>query len=436
MSRFRDMAKKIPFVVDFVRKCRSVREQAAYKKSLAQIQSTKAVLVQRHAQEPGRKIVVVFVIQIIQPWIKLKPIYEKLKQNSDFKTYLVCVPSLWNEKRVVANSIHEDNNDTYEYFKDHGYECIDSRVGNTWFDLKKLEPDYVFHSRPYNHFMPKEYNSSAISKYALLCNILYGTTLTVNEVGPILNMNYFKDVLCYFAFDKYEVELYNKKFRLGLECGIQKCLPFGTTGLEQILSAKKEKNSTNFNKMVMWTPRFSTDPNIGGSNFFRYKETIKELVGMYRDVLFIIRPHPLMFGNFISTGEMTQEEVDNFKNYCSCEPNVKLDESKEYASTFWQSDFIIADSSGIVPEYYVTNKPIIFCNPVNVNYKYNGTMLSLLSHSYVVNSIDELKSAFRQLYEERDNKLEERKKSIITMFGDIKNSSNNIIRTLKMEIRA
>lgn len=28
-----------------------------------------------------------------------------------------------------------------------------------WLDLKQLNPDYVFHSRPYNNFMPKPYTS-------------------------------------------------------------------------------------------------------------------------------------------------------------------------------------------------------------------------------------------------------------------------------------
>ena len=132
--------------------------------------------------------------------------------------------------------------------------------------------------------------------------------------------------------------------------------------IEQILNSRKEKTSSAFRKSVLWTPRWSTDPIVGGSNFFKYRHIIKKLIAENPDVLFVIRPHPLMFGNFLKTGEMSELDVQEFKEYCSNTNNVYLDENKEYSNTFWNSDILITDNSGLVPEYFITSKPIIYCH--------------------------------------------------------------------------
>ena len=75
-------------------------------------------------------------------------------------------------------------------------------------------------------------------------------------------------------------------------------------------------NNSTFRKKVLWTPRWSTDPYIGGSNFFKYKDVILGLARKKKDILFILRPHPLMFDNFVKTSEMTETEVIEFKKYC------------------------------------------------------------------------------------------------------------------------
>ena len=43
-------------------------------------------------------------------------------------------------------------------------------------------------------------------------------------------------------------------------------------------------NDKKLNKTVLWTPRWSTDPCVGGSNFFKYKETIWRLAENNQDI--------------------------------------------------------------------------------------------------------------------------------------------------------
>lgn len=368
---------------------------------------------------------VVFVVQYIPGWNKLKPIYLKMKRDMRFNPTIVCVPL-----NIQNHKIMDDNkNDTYEYFINHNYEVINALDKDGWYDLKQLSPDYLFHSRPYNSFMPKCYTSKKIVKYALICNVLYGLSLTEGIEPVLLNKDYFRDCFCYYALDTNEKKYYDRRFFLGVKLGIQKCFNYGGIGIEQMISAREEKKKNGFRKTVIWTPRWSTDDKIGGSNFFNYKETIIKLVEIHKDCLFIIRPHPLMFKNFVSTGEMSVEEVNKFKQFCYNTINVELDEKKEYFETFWQSDLLITDGSAIVPEYFSTGKPIIFCQSKisETNTKFYN---DIIDRCYEVYNEKDLIGYFDQLLEEKDVKFKSRIELIDKTLNNYKNNSEKIIKSL------
>ena len=377
--------------------------------------------------QDGEKITVLFIVQYIPAWNKLEPIYQKMKSNNRFNPVIVCVP-INIENHILLND--DFHNETYEYFKRQNYECINGLYEDgEWVDLKSLHPDYVFHSRPYNYCMPKCYTSYEIKKYALLCNVLYGVNTTVNCQSSTLNSDYFKDVFCYFAFDIPDQEFYEKSFKKGIQLQIQKCFPYGAIGLEQMLKAKSEKHNKEFKKTVLWTPRWSTDPIVGGSNFFKYKETIRVLAEENQDIHFIIRPHPLMFNNFIKTGEMTKEEVSVFKEYCLNATNIDLDENKEYSDTFWKSDILITDNSGIVPEYFVTLKPIIFCH--SDIFTYTTGMEKIIESSYQAFTSDDINCYFNDLVKNNDYMKGKRQETCKSLFYDIEKLSEKVLDVLE-----
>lgn len=369
---------------------------------------------------------VVFIVQYIPGWNKLEPIYKKMKQDNRFNPVILCVPlNIKNHKLMECKG-----NDTYDYFVNHGYDAINSlQTATAWYDLKQLKPDYVFHSRPYNFFMPEDYTSRKIVKFALICNIIYGTCMTRNSLDVTLNKDYFRDTYMYYAFDESEKIFYDNRYKLGIKRGIQKCFPFGATGLEEIAFNSDMEELHRTDKKVLWTPRWSTDSIVGGSNFFKYKDSMFYLASKYADVHFIFRPHPLTFENFIKTGEMTEKEVQEFKKKCFETKNITLDESKNYTKTFWQTDFIISDPSGIIPEYYITNHPIIYCVP-DINMEYTDYCKTILKNSYEVKNEKELLLTFEKLYNNIDNKSDARKESIQNMFGNINECSNNILESM------
>lgn len=373
---------------------------------------------------------VVFVVQYIPGWNKLEPIYSKMQKDQRFNPIIVCVPL-----NIQNHILLDDNgNDTYKYFIEHGYKAIDALLDDgSWFDLKQLKPDYLFHSRPYNAFMPRCYTSDRIVRYALICNVLYGACLANNDRKVCINKAYFKDVYSYYAFDESEKEYFEGLYGKGIKCGIQRCFPFGATGLEQLLGTKNNiSRNTRFKKTVLWTPRWSTDSHVGGSNFFNYKDTILQLATNNLDILYIIRPHPLMFSNFLKTGEMTEEEVTEFKLYCHNSGNVVLDESKSYSDTFWNSSLLITDFSGIVPEYFITGKPIIYCHS-NVNFEYTDTTNHLIHCCYEAFDSNDIERYVHNLINQEDTMLQKRIEFIESFFPTVQNNSANILESLLLE---
>lgn len=366
---------------------------------------------------------VIFIIQYIPAWNKLEPIYNKMKNDKMFNPIIVCVPL-----NIQNNLLQDDkySNDTYEYFIQRGYEAINAlRVTGEWFDLRELHPDYVFHSRPYNHFMPKPYVSDVIAKYALICNVLYGPCMSHNGLKVCINKDYYKNVYCYFAFDKYEEIYYKDKFKIGIKKSIQLCEAYGATALEQVLLDRESKKDSRFAKTVLWTPRWSTDPVIGGSNFFNYKDVITKLIQEYPENLFIIRPHPLMFDNFIKTGEMSEEEVKKYKEFCRKTNNVILDEGKEYIKTFWQTDFAIMDPSAIVFEYIMTGKPILYCDTKGM-ISYTENALELIDAVYSIESANDLKELYIYITNGNDEKYSNRRNYIKNHFYNVRENSEMI----------
>lgn len=361
---------------------------------------------------------VIFIVQYLPSWQNLKPIYDRMLKDSRYNPTIVCVPFRYiNEKDALIN------NDVYKYFKQKGYKNVINSIENgEYFDIKKLNPSYVFHTRPYNNLRPKCYSSKKIRKFSLICSIAYAARLTETIVG--INDDYYMDTYCYFAFDQEEIDYYKNRYYFGINKQLQHCLPYGQTCLEKIFNCNVAKKNR---KTVLWTPRWSMDSVIGGSNFLNYKDTLFELANKHRDIDFIFRPHPLLFNNFIVNGLMTQKEVDEFKNRCHRENNIILNDESEYTNLLCNSDLLITDFSSIFVEYYVTKKPIIYCKP-EINIKYTKVMKKMLSTTVQVNNKDELCVKFEQVI----NKHTQPDKDIIIeeYFSNAKESSNMIVDVL------
>ena len=402
----------LPFLVE------SIRWLKRRKNELSSLQRhISRRIVQKENEKINQGIIkVVFICQYIPAWSKNKQIYEALKCDDRFQPSLLCVPN-----RISANQLRDPDdlsNDTYEYFRAHGYEdAVNALIGkNEWLDLRAYHPDYVICNR-YDRPMPKAYTSSELSKYTKICFITYSGVALRKADESMFDKPFVANTFCFFAESegkKREVIRWNSflcklKLSNAVNCGIP--------AIENVFKAKHDvcdtwdftKNTLNIFR-VIYAPRWTIDPAWGGSSFLKYKSIFFSIADEHPEISILVRPHPLMFNNFIHTGLMTEEEVKEYKERCDARQNIRIDESKEYRATFWNSSVLICDFSSIIIEYFVTGKPIVYL-AFDEKIEYTELMLAILSGCYIVRNEKELKNVMNDLLSGYDP-LEARRKEV------------------------
>ena len=179
----------------------------------------------------------------------------------------------------------------------------------------------------------------------------------------------------------------------------------------------------------MWAPRWTSDPRLGGTNYFVYKDLLLDYAEEHKDIDFLLRPHPLMFDHFIQTKEMTPKKVADYRARVEGMSNVSFDREPEYGATFWKTDVLIGDMSGILPEYLMTGKPLIYCAS-NMELELSDMADRMFEGCYVARTPEELFSFLGELKKGKDVLFEKRREIIWELFGDVKEAGNRIVEEL------
>lgn len=396
----------LPFLADFVH---------WMKRRKNELSSLRRHLGRRKAQRQNLQlnqgiIKVVFLCQYMPAWSKNKQLYEALKSDARFKTMLLCVPN-----RISANQLLDPDdlsNDTYDYFSSQGYtDAVNALVGkNEWLDLSAEHPDYVICNR-YDRPMPIPYTSTELSKYTRICFIPYDGMALRKVRESVGDKRFISNTFCFFSGSEESRIKMQRWNRILCRLKLSHSVYFGMTSVENVYKAKDDPCETwDFAKSpfrVIYAPRWTTEPIWGGSSFLKYRRYFFDLADHHPGIAVLVRPHPLMFDNFVKTGLMTAEEVSAYREQCAARPNIRIDENKEYHATFWNSSALVMDFSSILVEYFVTEKPIIYLT-YDEKIEYNELMQAILSGCYIVNNEEELASTLENLAEGRDPLAERR----------------------------
>ncbi len=306
--------------------------------------------------------------------------------------------------------------------------------------LIDLKPSIVIYSRPYSHYLPKDVRINKVLKYAKTMYIPYYFTLD-DLVTTGINDLFYKYLSVYYA-DQEEVKThFDYVQRKNISKGLQKCYNFGYPVFENLYLNKNDeciyKNSYNKHK-VMWTPRWTLDEKLGGSNFLKYYKNMFSYFLNNEKYSFVFRPHPLLFSNFIETGVISIEEKNEILDSINHSNNSVYDTSSEYINTFFNTDCLITDNSSIIVEYFITGKPMIFCYN-DSNLVFNNIMNKILECNYVVNTFDEILEILNKLNKGIDEKKELRNKYVSdfkeSYLDSSKNIANNILSNKIKSIR-
>lgn len=397
----------------------------------------KLILQNTKKRKPG-PIRVGFIGQYIPAWNKVEGLYREMLKDDRFEPVVICLPMRISD--FCLENPDSLENDTYDYYKSNGYNAVNALIGkNDWLDLKTLDLDYVFYLRPYNYYMPMQYSSGVVSKYAKVCLVLYASIVLKEDADICLRRDFLRNTYCYFADNDYAAKANRNNFKFSHFLGVQKSVYCGNPTSGYILGESNTPTDAWDNIggdfKVMWTPRWTTDLKLGGTNFFQYKDLFLEFAKENPNASVMIRPHPLAFENFIKSGDMTKQEAKIYKETCRNLPNVEIDTRKDYITTMWKSDVLVGDVSGILPEYFLMNKPLVFCasNMILTPTEFTSRMFE---GCYIVNNKKELQECLISLMNGVDPLKEKRTQIINELFMDKSNTCiGDILNILENRIK-
>lgn len=362
-------------------------------------------------------IKVAFIVQMPEIWNKQNTIYESMKNDFRFDVWLVIVPSYNFEKQSLGEYGSE-----LRYFVDccNNSKYICAYNNNEWVDISIYGFQYVFYQRPYNHYLPPLLQSHFVKDFSKICYIPYATPELKDTV--IYPSDFFSDIYLGFMEDSSACQINNKKYG---SCNADRFVDVGYPVFESCFSKKHSCLYSN----VMWTPRWNYDPIIGGSHFFEYCSHF--MLYDWTGGSFKVRPHPMMWENFLKIGKITMEGIEDIKKEWN-KHDIKIDMKEDIVDSFTSTDILISDRSSVIPMFFMTGKPIIYCEKVD---EYGELFKSILPGLYTVNSWEELKEKLDMLLNKEDPLWYLRHKIVSKFYSKHRFATNNIISCIVEDAR-
>lgn len=366
---------------------------------------------QRDSSQPVR---VVFIQQNKVNWQVVKKIYEKMHNDSRFEAYIIAVPekmdsdpeaayknlvNLYGENAVIRTGIE----------------------GEPLFDIRQLNPDYVFLPRPYDQYLPGPYQSKVISSYARICYMSYSFEMSKQNEKDVFNGRFFRNVSVFFAESGLREEFEKKRYPYGHRKGIRQTVCLGYPSLSEYSGLKPREKDGYVN--LLWTPRWNEDPALGGSSFLEFKDKIIDYVNSHDNVRLIFRPHPLLFHHFVSTGRLSQEEADRYLDQFDGEKLI-YDDKPGVQDSFSAADILVTDISSIIAPYILTGKPMIYCDTGAI---LNEFSVKIMSGGYHTASWQEVQDCLDQLLAGNDPNRERRNEILETYMAELKDDHTDEI---------
>lgn len=362
-------------------------------------------------KKSASKIKVAFIVQMPELWNKIEPVYHSMNKDKRFDTNLIIVPGFDFSKDRIGKYGKE-----LQFFKNVAGDnkFIVAYENLNWKDISKLGFEYIFYQRPYDRYLPRIYRSSNLVKYAKICYVPYATPdLRKTVMYPSY---FFRNIYFGFMDNQGSTDECNKKYHRDHIC-------FYNIGYPLFESCKQSWEDKK-NSVVLWTPRWSYDPIIGGSHFFEYKEYLTNR--NWEKSKLIIRVHPLLWENFEKVGLLSSEEIEDLKE--SWERKlIVIDKNESIMTTFDKTDILISDRSSVIPLFFMTGKPIIYC-PIETDY--STLYLTILPALYIANDENELNQLLEMLLNGVDPLKKKRKEIIESYFSNNHNATQNIVNMI------
>lgn len=357
-----------------------------------------------------RNITVLFLVQTPNVWNAVDSIFNSLVAHKNVKVFLIALPPLSGPK-LLTDEVYQNYSFCKTKYPNGAIESYD-KENKCYFDLNLLKPDFIFVDKPYSDYYPSDYSLANLSKIAPVCYVPYGYNLTE------WNMHRFEfdeNALRYFSYifvDNEGTYRYcKKKIFLSEYMSHKRLYEFGYPKFDLYNEIQPQQHSKI---VISWLPRWTTDNQVSSGNepssFFEYKDDILKFAERWKDKIeLIIRPHPKAFENYIRSGCMTKEEVNEFIFKIKSSSNICLDSSSDYLNTLMRTDILIADFSSLVAEFFLLDKPIVYLGPSTFFPKCHRQMYSSF---YTPKCWKQMEQILNDLLSEKDILSEKRKEAL------------------------
>ena len=172
------------------------------------------------------------------------------------------------------------------------------------------------------------------------------------------------------------------------------------------------KLNREYSFRVIWTPRWTTNENT--CHFFDYKDKIVSYCNTHKDVDFVFRPHPQAKLNFAVENNFSIEDFNQYEDIYKTSSNMSIDTTPDFLPLFYSADALISDFSSVIPEFFLTGKPIIYCKNDEAICDAEGNWTKGL---YYARNWQEVESLLNQLKNGEDPLMQLRKELISSEFS-------------------
>ena len=372
-------------------------------------------MVTKEKKDLKKQVNIAFIVQMSEIWDKEEPVYAAIKEDPRFSATMIVVPPY----DQINQSVETDY--TNNYFLANYPEAIKAYQNNSWIAIDN-HYDYVFYQRPYDHYLPMPLRSRTAVKVTKCCYIPYGYTGSDAFNGGSTNRIFFRNLYLGFPESAHMAQAFKKRYRGKEARSLHKICFCGFPALTPYFNLKP----TNECRRILWTPRWSYAPQIGGSHFLEYKETIINFKKESPEVGVTFRPHPLLFGEMVSSALMSKQEVNVFLEYIA-KNGITYDNGCPIFETLQNTDILITDYSSVIIQFFLTGRPIVYCESDIV---LNDDFKRLAEGMYIVHNEEELIVAMKSLSKGIDPLRARRQKIIAELRKEHEDATSRIIETV------
>lgn len=299
-----------------------------------------------------------------------RSLIDRMQKDQRFRVRVIVIPDT---RWTKADSLSEYRKSLKILTQMYGKDIVSQAVLNpeskypVLVNIFENKPDVVFYPLPYDvSYTP--YNIPYAVRYNVLpVYINYGFPMCKYYEDICRSINY-SNLWKIFLETQFQLDDYIKN---GFVSGYNAVVA-GYGKMDELYDVTKsldrEKshiyNGKIYDRIVIIAPHHSLDggynPSLHLSNFLRYAEFFLKLPTMFKNVLFVFRPHPALFFLLRQNSFWGAEKVDMYLKRLLANDNVVLSQEGNYFYWFAASDAMIHDCGSFTVEYLYTDKPCCY----------------------------------------------------------------------------